>query len=192
MQFLFGHKIRVFSIDELKGKNNWAFFEEMEKKHINGVEGYLILSIMKNEIGKNTGVEISLVDNSKIVKNRLSFDGKKSSLAPTNPESVLLRSELKETLEKVFNLMNNGSNGQLKSIKVPKLDSDVILTGTNPIFALISIIYQYVLSPNSTANFKQVFNKISKAQHFDKLMAMVQDRDLTEYWTYTSLNLLVD
>ena len=122
---------------------------------------------MKNESGKNTGVEISLVDNSKIVKNRLSFDGKKSSLAPTNPESVLLRSELKETLEKVFNLMNNGSNGQLKSIKVPKLDSDVILTGTNPIFALISIIYQYVLSPNSTANFKQVFNKISKAKFTD-------------------------
>ena len=76
MQFLLGHKIRVFSLDELKGKNNWAFFEEMEKKQINGVEGYLILSIMKNESGKNTGVEISLVDNSKIVKNRLSFDGK--------------------------------------------------------------------------------------------------------------------
>jgi hypothetical protein len=60
----------------------------MEKRHIKEVEGYLVLSIMKNDSGKNTGVEISFVDKTKIVKNRLSFDGKKSSLVPTNPESV--------------------------------------------------------------------------------------------------------
>ena len=77
-----GHKIRVFSFDEINGKNNWEFFEAMEKRHLKEVHGYLILCPMKNENGKNTGVEINLVDKVRIHKNRLSIDGKKDSLYP--------------------------------------------------------------------------------------------------------------
>ena len=57
-------------MDELRGVNNWAFFEDMEKRQINDVLGYLILNVMKNEEGKNTGVEINFVDNSKIVSQK--------------------------------------------------------------------------------------------------------------------------
>ena len=77
IQYLMGYNIRVFGLDEIKGKHNWTFFEDLEKGHLQDVDGYLILNTMKNDEGKNTGVEINLVDRKRIFKNRLSFDGKK-------------------------------------------------------------------------------------------------------------------
>lgn len=48
----------------------------------------MILNTMKNDIGTNIGVEITLVDKFKIHKSRLSFDRSRQSLLPQSPECV--------------------------------------------------------------------------------------------------------
>lgn len=105
LQYLYGNQLRVFAFDEIKGTNNWQFFEQMEKKHLNEVDGYLILNTMRDESGKNTGIEINLVDKVRIFKNRLSFDGKRQSLLPSTPECVKYRAEVKDVLSKVFQMI---------------------------------------------------------------------------------------